>query len=184
MRWVERGWRRCRRMECGWWRWPGRDGAATREVTVCGDPECGDAECEGARRGPIGQGLISWLGPCPLEVPGRPKCGQGPRHRIRPCPSETRGRPFCGNGAGPAPRPSTPAPRHPGPAPRPTNAPTPALAPTLARAPGSTPFAGAGALVDWLSILPRREIVRGRVRIRRPGCGGGSFWGSFRRVGG
>ena len=36
-------------MECGWWRWPGRDGAATREVTVCGDPECGDAECKGAK---------------------------------------------------------------------------------------------------------------------------------------
>ena len=41
--------------------------------------------------GPIGQGLISWWGPCPLEVPGRPKCGQGPRHRIRPCPSEPHG---------------------------------------------------------------------------------------------
>ena len=47
-----------------------------------------------ARRDASGQGLISWWGPCPLEVPGRPKCGQGPRHRIRPCPSEMRGRPF------------------------------------------------------------------------------------------
>ena len=41
--------------------------------------------------GPIGQGLISWWGPCPLEVPGRPKCGQGPRHKSRPCPSEHHG---------------------------------------------------------------------------------------------
>ena len=43
------------------------------------------------RRRASGQGLISWWGPCPLEVPGRPKCGQGPRHRIRPCPSEPHG---------------------------------------------------------------------------------------------
>ena len=41
--------------------------------------------------GLVGQGLISWWGPCPLEVPGRPKCGQGPRHKSRPCPLEPRG---------------------------------------------------------------------------------------------
>ena len=35
-----------------------------------------------------GQGLISWWGPCPLEVPGWPKCGQGVAPEIRPCPSE------------------------------------------------------------------------------------------------
>ena len=51
---------------------------------------CG-AGCGGARRGPIVQGLISWWGPCPLEVPGRPKCGQGPGHKSRPCPSEPHG---------------------------------------------------------------------------------------------
>ena len=46
---------------------------------------------EERQRRAIGQGLISWWGPCPLEVFGRPKCGQGPRHRIRPCPSEPHG---------------------------------------------------------------------------------------------
>ena len=50
--------------------------------------------------GPIGQGLISWWGPCPLEVPGRPKCGQGPRHKIRPCPSEPYGGAVLGTDGG------------------------------------------------------------------------------------
>ena len=63
-------------------------------VAGCGDPGCEGAKGArgaGARRGPVGQGLISWWGPCPLEVPGRPKCGQGPRHKSRPCPSEPYG---------------------------------------------------------------------------------------------
>ncbi len=59
-------------------------GAATREVTGCGDPGCG------ARSRPIGQGLISQGGPCPREPRGGPKCGQGPRRKIRPCPLELR----------------------------------------------------------------------------------------------
>ena len=54
----------------------------------------------GTRRGPIGQGLISWWGPCPLEVPGRPKCGQGPRHKSRPCPSEPHGGAVLGTDGG------------------------------------------------------------------------------------